>query len=534
MTESNLPEWYSNYGSFMINEQNNVPPQLQDRLKEYLNNDSVLGELVKAANSLEHLGNINLELDPITHGVDPGDTIIIEVHKLDTELNKSWVMATIENEGMIIGDIDIDVAAGIINEAIAGLGTDEEAFSAVCAAIHKDAADRGVKADVIFKALSRRYNEMFDETLKDAIEGDYSGRAEVTSLIIAGQEVEPSFWRGFNPLAILGDVALLFIPVVGWAGLAAKYGITAVKGTSKTIGLTSRATKIADRARNLKLAAKSSKAGQVASRGAVFNHIKKAVNAKWLRINSTSKIKAIQKAGINKGSKIPWTSTVGNKGTAEVVEFLPKTGMVNLKHTTKGGKVIFKESKLDTFLAQASVEHSTKVAKAAGIITRNQELLGKVAVIGGRAAERGGVPGGPSGLETAGEFMGYYDTATADPNAEYDSYKDQSAGELATGIRKSAKGWTSNSEELSISLMILALEKDGAVALASKWNQMHPEDDFSSWVIESEIEWDMAQSVGMYWAALTGEGLYNEKVVAMHARINPNAQAPVAPTETPE
>jgi len=109
------------------------------------------------------------------------------------------------------------------------------------------------------------------------------------------------------------------------------------------------------------------------------------------------------------------------------------------------------------------------------------------------------------------ELMGYYDQTVADPTKAMNQYKGVAAADLAVQLHDAMDGWTDNSDEMAIALMILSMDRTTANAVKSEYESSFGA-KFYDEVIASELESDMEAIVGCYWAALTGDGPYVSQV----------------------
>ena len=157
------------------------------------------------------------------------------------------------------------------------------------------------------------------------------------------------------------------------------------------------------------------------------------------------------------------------------------------------------------FLGGITMKTATKLATAAGLVGVLQKgETGNLEGIAGEDEQMDDMfnPYNPT------ELLGYYDQTNADPAKAMRQYKQFAAKELATMLYDAMDGWTDNSDEMAIALMILSMDKQTAIDVQKEYQAAYAGSNFYEDVIADELESDMEQIVGCYWAAMTGTGPY--------------------------
>jgi len=494
-----------------VNEQSAMISQdLQERLKDYLSDDDLILDLAEKFSKYRD-GEYtfkSLDIDKEKYGIPEQDEIYVKIDKSDANNPKffMWVM----NEEFLWGDIDLEVAAGILKSGGEGTawnergiigsigsffsgggedaGTDEETIVGVLGAITEIAAEKGVDPGMYFEKLSEVFSERFGQSIKDFLEEEFSGYAEVTALNAFRQNIEQSVWRGLNPWTILGDVALILVTVGGSAAFAS--------------GL--RGAKIADAAAK---AAKSTKAGVAAAKGsAALGRATRAVSKlipfanKFNKLPAVTRLSSLGKAGIKTGKVIKYKH--GSKYINHKVLGVTEQGV---KLQAMGGtKNVFTVGH-DKFIQLVDPQRAQKTLSAAGLLAAK-----KVSDIGQSGAVTG--TGDPSaGLGAKGaEMMGWYDTLAADPTKQIENMKNMVSQDLASLLLNLKNGSgifgnTTDQEECMIALLITGLVPTAAKDLSVEYRKIDANMNVYD-VINDELGGDISIFAKAYWTACTGEG----------------------------
>ena len=428
----------------------------------------------------------------------------------------------LENETAIIGDLDLAKAAGFVYKSMDGPGTDELEYASTLSAIHMSLMERGVSERGIQKVFNMFDTQVFGTkyegyTLEEWIDGDFDGRAEACAMALARLEIPKSRIRGVNWGTVFFDIGMLIlaIPSLGSSLAATSVGKAAITAGSKARNFGKILTG-SKRAKAIKNAIKS---------GKIMTRVTTSMSDAWKALGVAGRL-AKAKAFMPVGKQLPWLSKAGNEGTVQVIKFFvnPKTGknMVKLQNV-KNGKLAagaFNAS-VDNLLLNAgkaggmSMKTLTKFAPAAGLMLPVSKLeTGNLEGVTGEDEQMDDMfnPWNPA------ELMGYYDQAKADPAKAMSQYKQLAAANLAAQLHDAMDGWTDNSDELAIALMVLSMDKITANAVKSEYESSYGA-KFYDEVIASELESDMEEIVGCYWAALTGDGPYVSKVKQKLAQI---------------
>jgi hypothetical protein len=524
-TKNVLPKWYTNYGS-KLNEDATVvyDDDVMVRIKQYLEgNPTLMDELKTKMDAVDSgASEIIMELDPNKYKVLADDALEIKIDKTDDK-NPRMLLA-IMNDDVLVGNLDLSVVASYVIRSMKGWGTDEDMYGDVLAAMHKDLADRGISEAGVQRAFdilnSKAIGTKFDGyTFDEWIDGDFDGRAEICAMMLARRPIPYSFWRGIDWFGWAVDIALiaLAIPTLGGslvASGAAKAGqltaksasaLKATKNALKASRLGKGMSKGGKIVKGMKLVKLSTKAGKA---------LMKPIIKGWTKLSKSAKLKAFGKA-YPKGAQVGWRSGAGNQFIATVSKTNAQAGKVLLTHGGKAGKAGHKAFwvSMDTFMTSATkagvagptINTITKVGKTAGISTTAIAALAAHKGEQDLASDQEGPGWGDIAVATGQGFLNY-DATTADPAESIAAYKTLNAEALATAIYDSMDGWTSNSDELAIAMMILCMDKTTATALLARWNKLYADTPFYDNIIAGELESDMAAIVGAYWTALTGDG----------------------------
>lgn len=521
---NSMPNWYMDYGK-RLNEQANAPTAFSEdtneRIKQYLDaNENLLSDIDAVYQTVPD-GTVKetfIELDSNKYAVLSGDEFNMIIDKSDANAPK--ISISIENEKLLLAGVDLDAAAGYVYKSMDGMGTYEDMYSGALSAITKVLIDKGV-----FQRGQQRVFDIFNnkafgtkfegESLDDWIDGDFDGRAEACAMALAKRPIPKSMTRGINWGTIGLDILLLAVPVVGpMVSASLKGASTGVRGTKLAAKLLAKQKKI----RNAANYVKQTKAVQkMIGAGKIFTKITPRISNAWKALSAAAKLK-YTKLVMPIGKNVKWITKGGKEVNVIVKTYkLNKAGkqVVVLQRVTKAGELAPGAivPLVSNFMATAgkaggpAMSTATKLAVGAGL----------VAVSKGETGDLDGDPTGEAAPEPSNdliddtgfnpaEMMGYYDAQAADPAKAIAQYKNLAAGELASRLHDAMEGWTDNSDELAIALMVMSMDKQVALDTKAAYEKAYPGTNFYNDVIGNELESDMEQIVGNYWAAITGDG----------------------------
>lgn len=530
-----MPDWYMNYGMKLHEQQSAAPNSFSEdeseRIKQYLDsNTNLLSDIDNLYQTVQDgtVSEVYLELDSSKYQVLGGDEFNIIIDKSDP--NAPRISISIENEKILLAGMDLSVAAGYVYKSMDGAGTYEDMYSGALAAITKILVDKNTSQRGQQRVFDIFNNKVFGtkyegDTLTSWIDGDFDGRAEACAMALARVPIPKSMTRGINWGTIGLDIVLMAIPYVGpYVAASIKGGMIGARGASLTAKLMAKTKKIKDAA---KVVGKTKAVQKMIAAGKVFGKITPRLKNAWKGLSAAARLK-YTKLIMPIGKKLKWL--VGGKNGTKEVDVIVKTYKTN-----KANKQIVVLQRLDkagnpapgaitpllsNFMATAgkaggpTMGTATKLATGAGLV-------------GISKGETGNIDGNPTVDPATGgtgpvdpmfdvwnpaELMGYYDQATADPAKAISQYKNLAAGELASALHDAMDGWTDNSDELAIALMVLSMDKQTAVAVKKEYERMYPGTNFYNDVVGEELESDMEEIVGNYWAALTGDGPHVDNV----------------------
>jgi hypothetical protein len=525
-----LPSWYVNYGK-LLSEQNSTvavfSEDAKERLKQYLDSNSNLLEDINKVYVATSDGQVKedyIELDTNKYKVKPGDNLGIVINKTDPAFPQ--IKLNLENEDILVGNISLGKAAGLLYKSMDGLGTDELEFASTLGAIHKSLADRDVSQqgiERVFNMFNQAYGTKEGSTLDEWIDGDFDGRDEACAMALAKRPIPKSILRGISWGTVFTDIGMLLlaIPTLGGsiAGKAALVGGRATQALSKSQRLVA-------------MTNKAKAVGNAITAGKTFQRITGPMINSWKALSSSAKLLKT-KALLPVGKNIEWLSAAGRAGKAatpinvQIMGYIKssKTGkdLVKLQNVSSDGKLL-------AGAFTASVENlMVNAGKAGGMsmVTATSFAKGAGLTAAISKAETGnfeGLTGEDEQMDdmfnpyNPAELMGYYDQSTADPDRAMAQYKNMAAADLATQLHDAMDGWTDNSDELAIALMILSMDKVTANAVKKEYETQYGT-GFYDEVIAGELEATMEELVGCYWAALTGDGPYVSQVAEKLEKI---------------
>lgn len=192
-------DFYHKYGTKLYEESQNVlPKDTKERLKVYLNNTYFLTELAKQVQTIKNGDQINLKLDKTKYGILDKDMIFVYCDK--TIPTKPKFQIWIKNDQEMLDGINFSLASDLIFDAIDGAGTWEENIAAVGGALYAIAMDRGADVSTYFKELDIVYTKRYNDTLKDAIDGDLDGNEYSSAAFLFKLEENGSISKTFSAL----------------------------------------------------------------------------------------------------------------------------------------------------------------------------------------------------------------------------------------------------------------------------------------------------------------------------------------------
>jgi len=513
-----------NYGKH-LNEQAVAPAAFSDdtneRIKQYLDaNENLLTDIDTVYQTVADgtVKEVFIELDSSKYSVLSGDEFNMIIDKSDPDAPK--ISISIENEKLLLAGVDLDAAAGYVYKSMDGMGTYEDMYSGALAAITKILIDKGVSQrgqQRVFDIFNNRaFGTKFEgESLDDWIDGDFDGRAEACAMALAKRPIPKSMTRGVNWGTIGLDILLLAVPYVGpMVSASLKGASTAARGTKLAAKLLTKQKKI----KNVATYVKKTKAVQkMIGAGKIFTKITPKIANAWKALSAAAKLK-YTKLVMPVGKNVKWITKGGKEVNVIVKTYkLNKAGkqVVVLQRVTKAGELAPGAivPLVSNFMATAgkaggpAMSTATKLAVGAGLVGLSK-------------GETGNLDGTPTGDPVTGgqveddmfnvwnpaELMGYYDQSAADPEKAMAQFKNLAAGELASRLHDAMDGWTDNSDELAIALMVMSMDKQIAIDTKTAYEKAYPGTNFYNDVIANELESDMEQIVGNYWAALTGDG----------------------------
>jgi hypothetical protein len=499
--------FYRNYATrYMYESAATLSEDPQKRIAEYLDNDDLLKELIPILTTAENGKTITLTIDKEKYGINSEDNIILKVDKINPDSPK-FIM-WLENEKILFGSVDFSVASNIIKDAIEGMGTDEEMVAAVAGAFIKIANENAIDPIRYFEKLSSSYSSVSGgESLTTAIEGDFSGRAEVTALGAFQLPIESSVMRGItdNWGQILVDVTLAAVTFGGSyaAQLSAKGAVAGANLAAKGANIAAKGGKVAQGAG--KVVQGAGKALELISQGL----------GSFYKMSTASKGVAVEKALAQNGGK--WVAKSGKQYAVQ--SFDKATGTFKLGEV--GGTNVLTYG-ADEMMRLSGAPFQANALNAAGI----------TAISAAELANRTDAAGDVSDLTFQGnaaedtlEFLGYYDAMAADPNKFVNSVKQMSVPKDIAQQLKNYKdgsglfGNTTDQEELAISLMLMYMNPIMANEVNAQFTKLAGMDLYA--MVDDELEDVMGYFVKAYLHATLGLGQDSiaQKVDQVYARI---------------
>jgi hypothetical protein len=456
------------------------------RLAQYLDNEDLLEKLASKLRDIETGVKTNFEdlgINASDYGFREGDTI--DILKKEESGQPKFVVK-ISNAQEVFEDIDFSNACFILNRAAKGIGTDEDTIAGIIEAMFNIASTKNIEPSKLFKELERTYNDKYDESLKDMLEGEFSGRAEAAVLNAFRLDIEDSVLRGLNLGSILADVGLTLV----------------------SFGTATAAARLASVASKTKKAASGTKVGRIAVKAGdkVLTGVKGVISRLpgWSKLAGSTKATYLGKQ-LKVGSKIPYKH--GKLGMVDhQVLKISKDG-VRLR-SLSGTKNIF-TTKADDFILNVDPGLANKILNAAKIDATAAGMALATKKAADLADSTGDIDTGAGFIGKASEVMGWYDTVKADPSSYIESnVKGKGADQLAEMLIMLQDGGgifgnTTDQEELQIALILTSIDPDLAREVDSKFSKKG--EGTVSQLIEDELGGDLAVITKAAWDGMTGE-----------------------------
>jgi hypothetical protein len=521
--------FYQNYSGPVV-EQAVVSEDLDQRLQGYLSNEKLLAKLADIFKKYPDGEHEIVDLDKTELGINQNDRLFVNVDKSEKRAPKffMWIM----NDQFLWGEIDMDIAASILKAAGEGTnwtergivgtvgsifstsgtdaGTDEENIAALAAAFAKIAAAKSVDPQIYFDKLDEIFSSKYGTSVKDFLETEFSGYAEVVSCNLYRRKIEPSVLRGLNMWSILGDIALTVVTFGGSAAFTA-----GLKGAQLS-SAAARTTKLGK-------AIQSTKAGQKAAQASYG--LGKAVkgvaditrlSGVFAKLDKARKISALEKAGITAGgAEFTWVTNVGRASSrsskAKILSYTDNGAKMSILGSN--GRWIESVTGWQNILTQLAPATAVEVITAAGINKTTKGLVAARAAGGAAAALTNETPQGaeePGMLAKGAEAMGYYDTMAADPSQFIENAKKQGASDIAAMLLDLKNGSgifgnTTDQEECAIALLITGLTPEMAKEVNAAYSKIDVKSNIYD-VIDDELGGDISILAKAYWSGCTGEG----------------------------
>jgi hypothetical protein len=459
---------YRNYMN-MFEQSAVLSDDLNTKLKQYLDNDELLKKLASILNSYES-GDYQLSsIDNEEFGIKSDDLLFVKVNKAD-KFNPKFFM-WILNDEFLYGDVNLEIAATLLNAAGKGWGTDEESFAAVAGAIIQTADEKSVDPELYFDKLDEIFKTKHGKSIAAFIDEEFDGYAETVALNAFRRKIEPSTLRGMNFWTIASDVVLT---------------LSGVGGIAKALGKGAQAASASSKA--LKYSGGAGKAAQATGR------IAKLKNA-WNASSSAVKLKRLQTV-YRPGTSIQYISKAGKTISGTVSGY--KTGGAGAKMTI----AMQNGAKFDILVANLTTVNAGLPGYISKMSMNRLVPVGAAAALGSRLDSAG------SG-EKFSEIMGWYDNLAADPNAFINTTKNQGAQDLASMLLEFKQGSgffgnTTNQEECAMALLITGLSPEMAKEVSAEYKKIDKETVYA--VLDDELGGDQAIFAKTYWTACTGEG----------------------------
>ncbi len=526
-----LPTWYKGYGRMLTEQVAVFSKDANERLKQYLDTNANLLEKIESVYNSINDGEIKeeyIDLDSNTYQVQPGDGINLRIDKTDPSAPQ--IIASIENDDLLVGDLNLGKAAGLVYQSMDGFGTDELLYASTIGAIHMSLAERGVSDRGVQRVFdifnSTAFATKFEGyTLDEWIDGDFDGRDEACAMALARRPIPKSMIRGISWGTVFTDVGMLLlaIPTMGASLGGTSVGRAAIKGGQalSRVGKTvAKSKRIANATAKAKAITKAVQGGKIMSK------VTPTMIKGWKAMSSSVRLAKV-KAFMPVGKEIGWLAKSSKQTSrVKVLGYFKRDG----KQFVKLQQVATEAGKKSGLVFNAGIgELVTNAGKAGGMSMKSFSKFAPQAglLLAVNKAETGnleGIVGEDEDMDdmfnpyNPAELLGYYDQTSADPQKAMNQYKTVAAADLAVQLHDAMDGWTDNSDELAIALMILSMDKVAAQAVKKEYETTYGT-KFYDEVVGSELEATMEELVGCYWAALTGDGPYVSQVKQKLAQI---------------
>ena len=488
----NIQKLYENYGTYLVEQKGVISKDLDGRLFQYLEVDEIRQIITDATNDTEEGKKAEGEITKDSASFIKKDDIVkFEIDK--TDMSNIKVTAFVYNPEASSTKIDFETAAYFINDAIDGIGTDEDQVAQVGTAMAllslKDGADTGE----YFDKLDQEYESKYGESLTDAIEGDFEGNGEAVALNIFRRKIEKNDMRGLDIQNILFDIGLT----------AATFGA----GTAALKGLTT-VPRIANYASKVKNVAKG------------FKELPKMIGRLkgFKKLSKTSKLRAFNKSH-KVGDTLTWTSAANNTAKVTIKE-ITKTGVkFEGQFGKQAGKQMSRFTKnFDEFIAGLPPKKANKILNFAKVPI-NVPLATLAAK---KTAEAASASAEVSGFATFTEVMGWYSTAAADPESFIQSIQGEEMKSLAMRMKDLSSGITNMGDELSMALIVTSLRPDAVKKLNSEYEKISNDGNSMLQDLEYEssyfgtIDSDVTTLISIYVKGVLGQ---DAKVMEMYNKL---------------
>lgn len=433
----NINRLYENYGTYIV-EQGVISKQIDSRLIQYLEEDDIRQKLTDLTNKLEDgkdlkgvFTNSNFKI------INKTDTLAYEISKKDTSNHKITVY--IKNIEQTSSKIDYSTGAYMLHSAISGPGTDELAVAAIGTALSKISFEDGQDSSEYFDILDKEYLSKYNESLIDAIEGDFSGNAEVVALSIFRRKIADSKLRGIDIENILIDIGLTISTFNPGTAVALKAGRIATN------------------------------VGRSASK--VVRPITSGIKGMISRLPGFSKLTpAVKASAISKNVKVGDTIT----HITRTGKNAGKPAQYTVKEVTKDGVVLTGGSvgkgsfsvPFDDFVKGSSPKLANSILNSVNGLTNNKALL---TLTGKKLSEMGE---SDSNSANFFEVMGWYSTVSANPESFIAAVGGEEMSSLAQRMHDLSDGITTMGDELSMALIVTSLRPDMVKKLNDEYQKI--------------------------------------------------------------
>ena len=497
-----------------------ISNDLNSRLKGYLDNEELLTQLAEILAAKPDGEYMIDEIDPDKYGILKDDKLYVKVDKSDAKAPKffMWIM----NDEFLWGDINMEMAANLLNAAGEGTGftergiigsissffggnssgdagTDEDTVAAIAGAFAQIAAEKSVDPQIYFDKLDEVFKSKYSMSIKEFMEKEFGGYGEVVSCNAYRRAISADTMRGLNPWTILGDVALTIVTFGGSAAFTASLKGVSVAGAAAKAGKLAQTTKLATASAALGKGVKA--IANISGLSKVFS-----------KLDKVRKVTALEKAGVTIGKEVNYITNSGATRLMKIDSFADNG--VQMSYKLSSGKWVKNPSLTtwDKVITQLSPGTATSVLTAAGVNLTTKGLVAASAVGAIDNAQQDTIAGSsePGLVAKAGEVMGYYDTLAADPNAYIENAKQQGASDIASMILdlKNGSGLFGNTtaqEECCIALLITGLTPEMAKQVSVEYAKIDIKSTVYQ-VLDEELDGEIEIFAKAFWTGCTGEG----------------------------